>query len=185
MKWDTATATDLPFKKQMRSLSLSLSPSLPLSLAFSVSVSLSHSLLVFPHTFLNRTSQSMTPYLGHFSWEFPFVISNFAHKSLVWVWEGQGSVLCSPGLVPQAARLPLNTTAFLCHYSQTAAELRHWSSPLFFLSFSLPPPNFVIEAINFILVKEGRMEDPAWVIQQHSWVFGVPVTTPQFVQTCP
>lgn len=44
--------------------------------------------------------------------------------------------------------------------------------------------NFVIAAINFILVKEGRLEGSAWVIQQRSGVFGVPVTTPQFVQTC-
>ncbi len=73
--------------------------------------------------------------------------------------------------------LPLRQPAsvFVCHYSQTTAELYHWSS-----IFS----NFVIAAINFILVKEGRLEGSAWVIQQHSRVFGVPVTTPQFVQTC-
>lgn len=75
-----------------------------------------------------------------------------------------------------ASPLRQPASSFLCHYSQTAAELHHWSS-LFF-------SNFVIAAINFILVKEGRLEGPAWVIQQHSRVFGLPVTTPQFVQTC-
>lgn len=115
----------------------------------------------------HRTSHFVAQYLGHFGSEFQFVIPSFALKRFMWV-RGSGSPPC---LLPQAASLSLFMSLF---------PNCRWTSPLEFSVFS----NFVIAAINFILVKEQRLEGSAWVIQQHSGVFGMPVTTPQFVLTC-